>query len=163
MDTDRQKEREKARPMLGPQKLPTKDFTQTWTPVRGSEVALKKVAAAPCRPDICCLTDQLHGCFSPSSGRACVPLPEQLSDARSQEVREADAGRETLTLPDAAPPLLHPLKSAPPLQITDTESSLTSEESFPPQFIAQTFKGKLKLRHYGGKPLKCPEPEKERK
>lgn len=116
MDTDRQKEREKARPMLGPQKLPTKDFTQTWTPVRGSKVALKKVAAAPCQPDICCLTDQLHGCFSPSSGRARVPLPEQLSDARSQEVREADAGRETLTLPNAAPPLLHPFKSAPPFR-----------------------------------------------
>lgn len=79
-------------------------------------MALKKVAAAPCRPDICCLTDQLHGCFSPSSGRARVPLPEQLSDARSQEVREADAGRETLTLPNAAPPLLHPLKSAPPFR-----------------------------------------------
>lgn len=66
VDTDRQKDREKARTMLGPQKLPTKASTQTWTPVRRTKVAWRRVvpAAAPWRHEICCLTDQLHGCFA---------------------------------------------------------------------------------------------------
>lgn len=162
MDTERQKQREKARPRLATQKLPTKAFTKSapsfhsvnnrkWTgpgrtghshqqeavkrPGGGKQQHLISLASAPWLPFILLFFTSL--CSHPGGGGGGEYLYQSSSVMPGQQwVRGADGGRQTFIPPTAAPLLL--IYHCHPLHLRRRPTELTdSWGGFPEPILAQ--------------------------